>query len=175
MTDDSRSGSEAPEQTGATSRRRLLVLTSVGLGGITAIAAVVPFAAFVASPLLRRPEQQWRSVGSVSQFRVGETVKVSYLDPEPLPWAGFAAESAVWLSRGGDNEFRALSAYCTHTGCPVRWVAGAQLFLCPCHGGVFHRDGTVAAGPPPRPLPPHEVRVRDGEVELLTRPVHAAL
>jgi menaquinol-cytochrome c reductase iron-sulfur subunit len=29
----------------------------------------------------------------------------------------------------------------------------------------------VAAGPPPRPLPRYDVRVRDGTVEVLTGPV----
>jgi Rieske Fe-S protein len=34
----------------------------------------------------------------------------------------------------------------------VNWQAAAKIFLCPCHGGVFYSDGTVAGGPPPRPL-----------------------
>ena len=58
---------------------------------------------------------------------------------------------------------------------PVGWVEGAELFLCPCHGGAFHRDGTVAAGPPPRPLPRLDVRVRGGRVELRTEAIQAAL
>jgi menaquinol-cytochrome c reductase iron-sulfur subunit len=59
--------------------------------------------------------------------------------------------------------------YCTHTGCPVQWVSSAKLFFCPCHGGAFHDDGSVAAGPPPRALDRHEVRVRNGVVEVRTR------
>jgi menaquinol-cytochrome c reductase iron-sulfur subunit len=94
---------------------------------------------------------------------------VAYVDPEPLPWAGFAARSTAWVRRDGPDAFVAFSPYCTHVGCPVTWAAGAELFMCPCHGGTFHRDGSVAAGPPPRPLDRLAVRVRDGQVEVYTR------
>ena len=69
------------------------------------------------------------------------------------------------------THFTAFTVHCTHLGCPVRWVADAKLFLCPCHGGVYYADGTVSAGPPPKPLPQYPVRVRDGQVEILTSPI----
>ena len=43
--------------------------------------------------------------------------------------------------------------------------------MCPCHGGVFYKDGRVASGPPPQPLATYPVRVRDGRVEILTSPL----
>ena len=51
-------------------------------------------------------------------------------------------------------------------GCPVRWLAEAELFMCPCHGGVYYKDGAVAAGPPPKPLVRFEVRVAKDRVEI---------
>jgi menaquinol-cytochrome c reductase iron-sulfur subunit len=48
----------------------------------------------------------------------------------------------------------------------VRWEKDAQLFLCPCHGGAFYADGSVAAGPPPGPLNRYPVRVNQGQVEI---------
>jgi len=52
----------------------------------------------------------------------------------------------------------------------VRWNAPKKQFLCPCHGGVYDRDGRVVSGPPPRPLERLNVRVNpktsDLEVEL---------
>jgi menaquinol-cytochrome c reductase iron-sulfur subunit len=54
----------------------------------------------------------------------------------------------------------------------VNWRAGAELFLCPCHGGVYYSDGSVAGGPPPRPLVRYAVRIGDnGRVQVLTRPL----
>ena len=52
-----------------------------------------------------------------------------------------------------------------------RWLPDAELFLCPCHGGVFYHDGSVAAGPPPRPLTRYDVRVNGGQVEILAGPI----
>jgi len=45
-------------------------------------------------------------------------------------------------------------------------MEGAELFMCPCHGGVYYKDGTVAAGPPPHPLVRYEVRVENGDVKI---------
>jgi cytochrome b6-f complex iron-sulfur subunit len=49
--------------------------------------------------------------------------------------------------------FYALSAVCTHLGCLSVWKPDAGVIACPCHGSSFRRDGTVIAGPAPRPLP----------------------
>jgi len=151
-------------------RRRFLAQLTMGAAAVVAGLLGVPFAGFVFAPG-RRLGRQWRPVGDVAAFAVGRTVKVNYLDPAPLPWAGFAAETAAWLRREGDSQFVAFTIYCTHTGCPVRWEDGADLFMCPCHGGAFYRDGTVAAGPPPIPLTRYPVRVRDGVVEIETAPI----
>jgi menaquinol-cytochrome c reductase iron-sulfur subunit len=150
------------------SRRTFLARMSAGLGAMAAMLVAIPALGLLLSPA-RRDAQLWRPVGPVTRFRVGETVLVAYVDPEPLPWAGFAARSTAWVRRDGPDTFVAFSPYCTHVGCPVTWAAGAELFMCPCHGGTFHRDGSVAAGPPPRPLDRLAVRVRDGQVEVYTR------
>ena len=88
------------------------------------------------------------------------------------PYLGRAcAKTAAWLRRESDQQFIAFAINCTHLGCPVRWLPNADLFMCPCHGGVFYKDGTVASGPPPKPLVTYPVRVRDGRVEILTSPL----
>jgi menaquinol-cytochrome c reductase iron-sulfur subunit len=147
-------------------RRRFLSRLSLGAGTLAAAIAGVPVVGFLLSPMRRDDENVWRAVGALEDFPLGSTVKVTYVDPGPLPWAGYANQSAAWLRRDGEGDFVAFSAHCTHTGCPVRWVAGAEMFMCPCHGGSFWRDGSVAAGPPPRPLERLQVRIREGQVEV---------
>jgi Rieske Fe-S protein len=52
------------------------------------------------------------------------------------------------------DTFIAFSRTCTHASCAVFYHPEASLFLCPCHQGEFSAaDGSVIAGPPPRPLP----------------------
>lgn len=150
-------------------RRRFFCRIGVMCGSIAGLIVAVPAVAFLLG--LRKSPQEWRALGSVDQFPLGQTTLVSFLDPSPLPWSGVTAKTAAWLRRENPTKFLAFSVNCTHLGCPVRWLPGAELFMCPCHGGVYYSDGTVASGPPPKPLPTYPVRVRGGQVEILTTPL----
>jgi menaquinol-cytochrome c reductase iron-sulfur subunit len=149
-------------------RRRFLERLSVVVGGVGALILTVPVVGFILAPFFARNHESWRSVGKVESFKIGETTAVQYQDASPLPWAGVTARSAAWLRRVNADTFIAFSINCTHLGCPVRWLAKANLFMCPCHGGVYYQDGAVAAGPPPSPLPRYPVRVKDGDVQIQT-------
>jgi menaquinol-cytochrome c reductase iron-sulfur subunit len=131
----------------------------------------VPFLGFILAPLFSKTPEKWVTVGPVKNFAVGETINVTMTDPSSVPWAGISAKSAAWLRRETETEFVAFSVNCTHLGCPVRWMEGSNLFMCPCHGGVFYSDGTVAAGPPQHPLIRYPVRVNNGQVEIQSVPV----
>ena len=155
-------------------RRRFLSRLSIALSAATGAVIGLPVVGFLLAPLIRKDQRVWRSVGRVNAFAIGETVSVRFEDASPLPWAGVTARTAAWVRRDDENRFTAFSVHCTHLGCPVRWVSDAQLFLCPCHGGVYYADGSVSAGPPPKPLPTYPVRVRNGEVEIETSPIPIA-
>ncbi len=150
-------------------RRRFLSRLSVILGSIAAGLVAIPSVGFLLG--LRRTSQVWRSVGRLEDFQIGSTVRVSFEDSSPLPWSGVTARTAAWLRRVADRQFIAFSVDCTHLGCPVRWLPDADLFMCPCHGGVFYNDGRVASGPPPRSLSRYPVRVQGDMVEILTSPL----
>lgn len=162
---------QSSESTRMPERRRFLTGLSATLGACAVAMAGFPLVGFLFSPLIKKTPRLWRPVGAVEKFQVGHTVAVSFTDATPLPWAGVSAETAAWLRRTGETEFVAFSVNCTHLGCPVRWLQNADMFLCPCHGGVYYSDGKVAAGPPPRPLGRYPVRVRKGQVEIRTSPI----
>ena len=155
-------------------RRRFLARLSLALSGAMGALLGLPVVGFLLAPLTRKEPRVWRVVGRVSDFRIGETVSVRFEDASALPWSGVTARTAAWLRREDETRFTAYTVHCTHLGCPVRWMADAQLFLCPCHGGVYYADGTVSAGPPPKPLPTYPVRVRSGQVEIQTSPIPIA-
>ena len=152
-------------------RRKFFARLSMALGVGSAAAFAVPMVGFLFGPLTRRIPRVWRSVGNTDSFVIGKTVAVRYEDPSALPWAGVSARTAAWLRRESQDNFIAFSINCTHLGCPVRWLPEANLFMCPCHGGVYYNNGEVAAGPPPRPLTRCAVRVQNGQVEIQTGPI----
>jgi menaquinol-cytochrome c reductase iron-sulfur subunit len=147
-------------------RRGFFERLSIALGGVCAAILGVPLVGFVIAPLFGKGKESWVPVGKIDDFEVGKTVTVPFPDPSPLPWAGITARGAAWLRRDSKDTFIAFSVNCTHMGCPVRWLHDPELFMCPCHGGIYYKDGTVAAGPPPRPLTRYEVRVANGQVEI---------
>ncbi len=153
------------------SRRRFLETLTLVLGAGATVVLAVPAAGFILAPLFGRDPRAWRPVGNRDDFKIGETVAVRFEDASPLSWAGVTARTAAWLRRQGKDEFLAFSINCTHLGCPVRWLQEANLFMCPCHGGVYYQDGSVAAGPPPKPLTRLPVRIMNGRVEILTAPI----
>lgn len=148
-------------------RRQFLSRLSLGLSAVIGAVIGLPIVSFLLAPLFQKPDEDWRPVGPVTNFAEGATAQVEIEDPSPLAWAGLAAKTAVWLRRESEREFIAFAVNCTHLGCPVRWLQEANLFMCPCHGGVFYRDGRVAGGPPHSPLVQYPVRIRNNQVEIL--------
>lgn len=153
------------------SRSKFFMRISLLVGGAAAAAVSVPVVGAILAPLLERKREAWRTVGAAGEFEVGSTNLVKFINADPKPYAGVTTKSAAWLRRKSDEEFIAFSANCSHLGCPVRWEKDAELFMCPCHGGVYYKDGTVAAGPPPKGLTQYQVRIANGEVQLLTAPL----
>jgi menaquinol-cytochrome c reductase iron-sulfur subunit len=166
--DDEESPPPSPE---TVARRRFLARASVALGGCAGLAVGAPMVGFVVAPLFRKVPHEWRSVGKAVDFEVGKTVGVTFIDASPLPWAGVTSKTSAWLRRVSEDKFVAFSVNCAHLGCPVRWLPDAQLFMCPCHGGVYYADGTVAAGPPPHSLSQYPVRINGPDVEIHTEAI----
>jgi len=63
-----------------------------------------------------------------------------------------------------ESGFKVFSGECTHLGCMVRWEENKSRFYCPCHQGVFSKDGQVTGGPPPRSLDEFPVEVENNLV-----------
>ena len=158
---------ESPEEL---TRRKFFARLSIALFGFGSLILLVPMVGFVVAPLFKRRPEVWRQVGPLDHFKIGTTTAVVFEDASALPWAGVASKTGAWLRRVDEVSFIAFSLNCTHLGCPVRWLEQAELFMCPCHGGVYYQDGAVAAGPPPLPLPRYQVRIRNGQVEIRTNP-----
>ena len=164
QTDEKR---QVPEE----NRRRFLIRLSLGLSALSAFVAGIPVISALLAPLLEKTPEVWRKVADLDDFAIGAVKLVTFDNADPEAWAGLTARSAAWLRRDSESVFTAFSVNCTHLGCPVRWEEGAQLFMCPCHGGVYYKDGTVASGPPPKALVQYPVRINKQQIQIQTAPV----
>ncbi len=137
-----------------------------GAGGIAAAAFTLPAVGFALGPIFSRVPFSWQTIGVTSDFTENtyqtRTIQI-------VQGTGEAGDSTAYVrKRNPDvdkepedkyNQYVALSSRCMHLGCPVRFVAAAQRFICPCHGGVYDFRGMVAGGPPVRPLDRFYTRV----------------
>ena len=72
----------------------------------------------------------------------------------------------MWLLKNADGSLTAYDPRCTHALCRYKWVAADNRFNCNCHGGEFALDGTVLAGPPPKPLNKFPIKDSGGVVTV---------
>ena len=150
-------------------RRGLFTKLGILLNGLVAAAMAVPIGRFVLSSVTRGRAGgylSWVSLGPVSQFPEGETRLATFRNPYVMPTDGKTADTACWVRRVDADRFQVFAVNCAHLGCPVRWFPQSGLFMCPCHGGAYYRDGSRASGPPERGLFEHPYKVTNGVIAI---------
>ncbi len=157
-------------------RRRFMTGTTNVAGAIAASAFLLPALGFALGPVFEKRDEPWQAIGTPDEFPEDTYVpKVITI----VAGIGQAGKSTTYVRKRNPqidtdkpdqyNQFVAISTRCMHLGCPVRFVAAAERFICPCHGGVYGFTGKVDGGPPVRPLDRFYTRVRNGQVEIGAR------
>jgi Rieske Fe-S protein len=154
-------------------RRRFMTGTAHVAGAVAVSAIALPSLGFALGPIFEEKEVEWQPVGAPASFSDDEYVPKVITETEGI---GIIGQTTVYMRRRNPqldteeedqyNQFIALSTRCMHLGCPVRYVAASERFICPCHGGVYDKLGKVDGGPPVRPLDRFYTRVRNGQVEV---------
>jgi Rieske Fe-S protein len=140
----------------------VVALVAMVAAGIVALPTLVAGL----SPILQgRRREVWRPLGRLQDFSIGAIVP-GQVDTDYRQWPRTLRQHAVYVWRRSESELVVYSRSCTDLGCPVNYDAGSACFFCPCHGGVFDRDGRRLAGPPNRPLDRLAHRLRDGILEV---------
>src|SRR5277367_6527922 len=137
----------------------------VAFNAIVGVAIAVPVIGYLLSPIKKKGAYyQWISLGKIDQFPEGQTRLADFVNPFKRPQDGETANVPCWVRRVSADKFQVFAINCAHLGCPVRWFPQSELFMCPCHGGVYYANGSRAAGPPPRGLFEYAYKVQNGKL-----------
>ena len=149
------------------SRRWFLLAAGAALNGIVGVALAVPILRYLLAPVRKDSSyKSWVSLGEVGQFPVGETRLATYKTPFTRSWDGETDNVACYVRREDAKTFKVFAINCAHLGCPVRWFPQSQLFMCPCHGGVYYAVGSRASGPPERGLFTYDYQIVSGQLQI---------
>lgn len=82
---------------------------------------------------------------------------------------GYKVVQAIIVANTGNNTFVAVDSACTHNGCGVEYNNTSANFVCPCHGSVFSKTGSVVNGPATTALKSYQIS-RTGDILTITIP-----
>ncbi|NIS79024.1 MAG: Rieske 2Fe-2S domain-containing protein [Anaerolineales bacterium] len=149
-------------------RRQFLSLATWAIGVLISAGLGIPAIAYLIGPALQREEpQEWLRLGSTAKIEPGTPTLFKVRIERKTGWIVNEEELSVYVLTDDERNYVAMSNICTHLGCRVRWIADGERFFCPCHNGVFDKNGNIVSGPVPRPLDRFEVKVEDGQLHIL--------
>jgi len=158
-----------PSTDSTVSRRGFLMKLGIVFNGFAAMVLAVPIVRFLSSSVTRGRANaylSWVPLGSIDKFPEGETRLATFQNPYVMPTDGKTVDTACWVRRIAGDKFQVFAINCAHLGCPVRWFQQSGLFMCPCHGGAYYRDGSRASGPPERGLFEYPYEVKNGVLTI---------
>jgi menaquinol-cytochrome c reductase iron-sulfur subunit len=147
-----------------TTRRRFLSWAIGVMTSFVGLALGIPVIGHAISPALKGESKPWSDAGPLDAIPMDNPTKVEYLIERKDGWIETTNIRSAWVIRQSSGNLVVYNPRCTHLGCPYSWDPSTRHFLCPCHNGVFDVDGTVLAGPPPRPLDRYKAKVVDGRL-----------
>lgn len=146
-------------------RRTFLMKLGILLDAVVAVIITIPLIRYLFGVVGRKSDYlHWTEIGSVNDFKVGEITLVTFRNPIATSWDGQTSKIPAYVRRDAGDRFTVFAINCAHLGCPVRWFPESQLFMCPCHGGVYYADGSRASGPPERGLFTYDTRIENGRL-----------
>ncbi|MBT2693233.1 ubiquinol-cytochrome c reductase iron-sulfur subunit [Bacillus sp. ISL-55] len=149
------------------SRRQFLNYTLTGVGGFMAAGMLMPMVRFAVDPVLKG-EDAGDFIATPLKIAdiTNEPQKVNFSFTQKDAWYESEETGTAWVFKNEGGEIIALSPVCKHLGCVVDWNTDKQnenRFFCPCHYGLYEKDGTNVKGTPPlAPLDVYPTKEKDG-------------
>jgi Rieske Fe-S protein len=149
-------------------RKQFMSLVTGAITALIGLGLGIPAIAYIVGPALKKEESQdWIRLGSTSKVELGIPTLFKTKIQRQTGWILNEEEKSVYVLTENGREYVAMSNICTHLGCRIRWISDREEFFCPCHNGVFDKDGRIVAGPVPRPLDRFDTKVEDGQLFIL--------
>jgi Rieske Fe-S protein len=144
------------------------------VGGVVAvvgtiISAVVglPAIGYVVSPALKKGGgDEWITLGPVSAIQTGVPTPFTFSVTREVAWRRARINRTVYAVTEDGQNITVFSDACTHLSCKVHWDEERGAFVCPCHDGIFDKQGNVVSGPPPRPLYHFETQIENDQLMI---------
>lgn len=150
------------------SRRDFMKVATWSIGGLIGLGMGLPAIAYVVGPALKSNQaQEWIRLGSTAKVELGVPTLFKAKVKQQTGWIVNEEELSVYILTEDGRNYIAMSNICTHLGCHIRWISEQDQFFCPCHNGIFDKQGNVTSGPPPSPLNRYEVKVEDDQLFIL--------
>ena len=152
----------------ATTRKLYVVWAALGV-------LVVVMLCYLVFTMLRAREVQPTTVGKADDFEPNSItlkyINAEFIDPESQKDFTTLSLEIVRDSGGGFTVFFARSTDPAFGGlpprqCVVEWDESSALFVEPCGGSKWTRDGRYANGPAPRDLDRFPAQVTNGELKI---------
>lgn len=143
-------------------RRDFMKAAIAAIGGVIGVSIGLPAIPYIMGPALKKDEEDWIRLGTTTKVELGNPTLFKTTIETQTGWINAEEEFSVYVLTENGQDFVAMSNICTHLGCRIRWIPNEEGFFCPCHNAVFSKDGSVVAGPPPRPLDRFETKVEEG-------------
>lgn len=165
-------------------RRSLLKRATYGLAALFGALLGLPALAYLLDPRNRRlrprsrdnefnRDKGFKTLARLSDLPIGKPQQVVIHDISLDAWTLHSNDviGRVWLVRRNDTQVDAFTTICPHLGCSINFEEKEQLFLCPCHGGTFNRDGQCVetpgrSNPAPRGMDRLDCRLDGGLVQV---------
>ncbi|WP_421379212.1 ubiquinol-cytochrome c reductase iron-sulfur subunit [Bacillus salacetis] len=153
------------------SRRQFLNYTLTGVGGFMAAGMLMPMVRFAVDPVLKAEAGgDFIATKQKADDLTNEPVRVDYSYEQVDAWYTSEVTQTAWVYKDEAGEIVALSPVCKHLGCTVNWNGDKNhenMFYCPCHGGLYKKNGKNMPGTPPTaPLDSYPTQVKDGILYL---------
>lgn len=151
-------------------RRQFLGWLIGGVVAFVSTAVGIPYIGALLSAASGQKEPTTIRLGKLSDFPEGQPTLAQFTITRTDGWVKTQEGRSVWVIHNKDQDFTVYNGRCTHLGCAYNWRTTepySDKFVCPCHDGIYAKDGSIVSGPQPRRLDTLSAKVENEDLFIV--------